>query len=56
MRPNIFVRQTPGASPYDLRLLQKFVRDMAYAINGAEGIKEGYIETVRKYWNTFTAA
>lgn len=29
---------------------------MAYAIDGAEGIDEGCMETVRKYWNAFTAA
>jgi hypothetical protein len=29
---------------------------MAYAIDGAEGIEEACMETVRKYWNAFTAA
>lgn len=51
-----FVRQNPGASPYDLYSLQKYARIMAYAIDGAEGIKGACVETVRKYWNAFTAA
>ncbi|KAK5311125.1 hypothetical protein LTR93_011817 [Exophiala xenobiotica] len=38
---------TPPPSPYDLRSLQHFVRAMAYAIDGAEGIDEGCTETVR---------
>ncbi|KAK5312938.1 hypothetical protein LTR93_011141 [Exophiala xenobiotica] len=46
---------TPPPSPYDLRSLQQFVRAMACAIDGAEGIDEGCTETVRKYWNNFTA-
>lgn len=54
--PNRFVKQNFGASPYDLRSLQKFVRDMAYAIDGAEGIQAVCVETVRKNWNAFTAA
>lgn len=29
---------------------------MAYAIDGAEGIEAACVETVRKYWNAFTAA
>ena len=50
------MRKKPGASPYDLLSLQDFVRVMAYAIDGAEDIDEGCTETVRKYWNSFTAA
>ncbi|KIW36646.1 uncharacterized protein PV06_11158 [Exophiala oligosperma] len=41
-----FVRENPDASPYDLRSLQAFVKEMAYAIDGAEGIEEGCTETV----------
>ncbi|KAH7137616.1 hypothetical protein EDB81DRAFT_900972, partial [Dactylonectria macrodidyma] len=46
----------PEASPDDLRSLKDFVRKMAYSIDGEEGIEVPGSETVRKYWNTFTAA
>ena len=36
--------------------LKDFVRKMAYGIDGEEGIDVPGSETVRKYWNTFTAA
>jgi hypothetical protein len=51
-----YARQNPDASPYDIVSLQSFVREMAYAIDGAEGIEKACEETVRKYWNNFTAA
>jgi hypothetical protein len=53
---NRYVRQNSDASPYDLESLKGFVREMAYGIDGAEGIDEACKETVRKYWNDFTAA
>jgi hypothetical protein len=39
-----------------LKSLQGFAKEMAYAIDGVEGIDAACIETVRKYWNAFTAA
>ena len=53
---NRYQRQNPGASPYNLKSLKDFVRKMAYGIDGVEGIDAPGSETVRKYWNTFTAA
>jgi hypothetical protein len=53
---NRYARKNSGASPYDLESLKGFVRVMAYGIEGAEGIDEACKETVRKYWNDFTAA
>ncbi len=48
--------KTPEPSPYDLKSLKDFVRNVAYGIDGEEGIDVPGSETVRKYWNTFTAA
>jgi len=53
---NRYARQNSEASPYDLESLKGFVREMAYGIDGAEGIDMACKETVRKYWNDFTAA
>lgn len=50
------MQQNPDASPYDLVSLKAFVREIVYGIDGAEGIEEACEETVRKYWNNFTAA
>lgn len=51
-----YQKQKPEASPDDLKSLKDFVRKMAYSIDGEEGIDVPGSETVRKYWNTFTAA
>ncbi|KIW99556.1 uncharacterized protein Z518_11295 [Rhinocladiella mackenziei CBS 650.93] len=48
-----FVRENPGTSPYDLYSLQKFVRQMAYGIDGAEGIEKPCSKTVP---NTFSSS
>jgi hypothetical protein len=51
-----YEKQHPQASVDDLESLKDFVRKVAYAIDGEEGIEAACSETVRKYWNAFTAA
>ena len=53
---NRYAQRNPNASAYDLESLNGFVFEMAHGIDGAEGIDKTCEETVRKYWNNFTAA
>jgi hypothetical protein len=48
--------QHPEAAVDGLASLKDFVRTVAYGIDGDEGNEIPCSETVRKYWNTFTAA
>jgi hypothetical protein len=52
---NRFVQENPGASLYNLESLKEFVRIMAYAVDGMEGNGTAALETVRNYWNFFSA-
>ena len=50
-----FNKAYPEASTDDLTWMKRFVRAMAIGIDGAEGNVAPCKETVRKYWNAFTA-
>jgi len=52
---NRFVQENPDASPDNLESLQDFVRTMAYGVDGMEGNDTAALETVRNYWNCFSA-
>jgi hypothetical protein len=52
---NRFVKEErPGAIVHDLEALKHFVYWQAAAIDGTKGL-EACVETVRNYWNRFTA-
>jgi hypothetical protein len=44
----------PGATVYDVEALKHFVYLLAIAIDGTKKLA-ACVETVRKYWNRFTA-
>jgi hypothetical protein len=52
---NRFVREErPGATVHDLEALKHFVYWQAAAVDGTKGL-QACVETVRNYWNRFTA-
>ncbi|KAI8714908.1 Chromo domain-containing protein [Fusarium sp. LHS14.1] len=55
-----YQRTKPNASVHELQSLKDFVRQVAYGIDGEDAEDQEFDvpgwETVRKYWNAFTAA
>ena len=59
-RVHRYQRTESKASVYDLESLKDFMRKVAYGIDGEDAEDREFDvpgwETVRKYWNAFTAA
>ncbi|KAK0747306.1 hypothetical protein B0T21DRAFT_300960, partial [Apiosordaria backusii] len=52
---NQYAEDHPGASPYDLKSLKDFVKDIAFGIDGVEDNSNPAEGTVMVYWKQFMA-